>query len=63
MTYSAIIEEKGTKGQKDTSKMAKEMAKEMAKVDFPAFARHFLAWRNSLLQISLEKRLQCDYVV
>jgi len=32
-------------------------------VDFPAFARHFLAWRNSLLQISLEKRLQCDYVV
>jgi hypothetical protein len=32
-------------------------------VDFPAFVRHFLAWKNSLLQTSLEKHLQCEYVV
>ena len=32
-------------------------------VDFPAFTRHFLAWKNSLLQISLEKCLQYDYAV
>ena len=32
-------------------------------VDFPGFTRHFLAWKNSLLQIWPEKHLQCDYVV
>ena len=32
-------------------------------LDFPDFTRHFLAWKNSLLQTALEKCLQCDYVV
>jgi len=32
-------------------------------MDFPGFTRHFLAWKNSLLQIWPEKHLQCDYVV
>ena len=32
-------------------------------LDFPGFARHFLAGKNSLLQISLERRLQYDYAV
>jgi hypothetical protein len=32
-------------------------------MDFPDFTRHFLAWKNSLLQTVLEKHLQCDYVV
>jgi hypothetical protein len=31
-------------------------------VDFPGFTRHFLAWKNSLVQIWPEKHLQCDYV-
>ena len=37
--------------------------KEIDSVDFPGFTRHFLAWKNSLLQIWPEKHLQCDYVV
>ena len=32
-------------------------------LDFPEFTRHFLAGKNSLLQISLEKHLQYDYAV
>lgn len=34
-------------------------------VDFPGFARHFLAWNNSFLQTSPEKFLQygCDVLL
>ena len=40
----------------------KQSIDRLQKLDFPGFARHSLAWKNSFLQTWLEKRPQYDYV-